>query len=361
VDFSQALEQLKVGRKVTRDGWNGKDQWVVRQNGYPEGIPLNRNTAQATGIAEGTVMVFEPYFMLYTPWSTFVPWTPSTGDLNADDWSVYYAEADSARETAEILADPQAMADLAQAMADLAEAADDGMPYSPEELGVALQVSRFEKADISDKEAARFRLMRTLLLPVIARQRAEDGTPLLFPPTDTVGVAEAIHGFVGVIIRLQGDLEAATKDIRRYRDQHDQVRAAVDEALTLGGVTGLSLESDIALLGRQRDEARANLEATVLGNLMDGVDEFERLGVALVPTIADWRKRLGPDVNTDGWAVTVSGHNEPGLGNRVTSVQIDSRDPGYPTRPQRLADAMRLRQSFPTETPDSPEPDPWQP
>lgn len=86
MDFSDALRAAKQGEKITRDGWNGEGQWVVAQRGYPEGVPLNSNTAQATGIPEGTVVVFAPYLMIRTTEGVFAPWLASQGDLFADDW-----------------------------------------------------------------------------------------------------------------------------------------------------------------------------------------------------------------------------------------------------------------------------------
>lgn len=42
-----ALELLKKGAKVAREGWNGKGMFVVYQKGYPDGIPCNAQTAAA--------------------------------------------------------------------------------------------------------------------------------------------------------------------------------------------------------------------------------------------------------------------------------------------------------------------------
>ena len=90
-DFGWALTQLRQGHKVCRVGWNGKGYWIVYQKGYPDGIPINDNTAQATGIAKGTVCKFGPYLMLKTGEKgdgagAFVPWLPSITDLLATDW-----------------------------------------------------------------------------------------------------------------------------------------------------------------------------------------------------------------------------------------------------------------------------------
>lgn len=93
MDFGQALTALKSGSRVTRAGWNGKGMFVVHQKGYPDGIGINRNTAEATGIPEGTVCVFRAYLMMRTVDAEFVPWVASQTDLLAEDWQVVGASA----------------------------------------------------------------------------------------------------------------------------------------------------------------------------------------------------------------------------------------------------------------------------
>lgn len=83
-----AIEAAKNGEKVARNGWNGKGMYVVYQKAYPEGIPINKNTAESTGIPVGTVCRFLPYLMLKTADGAFVPWLISQTDALADDWSI---------------------------------------------------------------------------------------------------------------------------------------------------------------------------------------------------------------------------------------------------------------------------------
>jgi hypothetical protein len=86
--FEQALKDAKAGHKINRLGWSNPKMYVVIQRGYPDGIPINRNTAEATGIPEGTEQRFLPYLMQRTAEGDFVPWTPSQVDLLANDWVV---------------------------------------------------------------------------------------------------------------------------------------------------------------------------------------------------------------------------------------------------------------------------------
>ena len=100
MNFSEALDFLKQGSKIQRVGWNGKGMWLVLQKAYPEGIEINKNTAEATGISEGHICNFLPYIMMKvadvvdpkgdTPKmaTTFVPWLASQTDVLAEDWRV---------------------------------------------------------------------------------------------------------------------------------------------------------------------------------------------------------------------------------------------------------------------------------
>ena len=87
-DFGWALQALKDGNKIARSGWNGKGMWLVYQKGYPDGIAINANTSEATGLAEGTVCRFRPYILMYTAQGDFVPWLASQSDLLANDWTI---------------------------------------------------------------------------------------------------------------------------------------------------------------------------------------------------------------------------------------------------------------------------------
>jgi hypothetical protein len=89
-DFSQALLHLKDGSKVARTGWNGKNMYIVLQKGYPNGMAINKNFAEATGIPENTVCKFLPYIMMKTAdeKNTFVPWLASQTDILGTDWTL---------------------------------------------------------------------------------------------------------------------------------------------------------------------------------------------------------------------------------------------------------------------------------
>lgn len=88
VGFDKALVACISGKKIQRSGWNGKGMYVTYQKAYPDGIAINKNTAEATGLVEGTVCRFHPYLMMKTADNMFVPWLVSQTDLLAKDWSI---------------------------------------------------------------------------------------------------------------------------------------------------------------------------------------------------------------------------------------------------------------------------------
>lgn len=88
MDFGEALKALKEGSLAAREGWNGKGMWIALQKAYPQGIPINKNTAEATGLPEGEVHRFLPYLMMKTAQGDFVPWLASQTDILAEDWSL---------------------------------------------------------------------------------------------------------------------------------------------------------------------------------------------------------------------------------------------------------------------------------
>ena len=100
MNFGKVLEALKEGKKVARNGWNGKGMYVVLQKGYPDGITINKNTQEALNLPEGTIVGFRPYLMMACPKGSTnhfgktennidcIPWLPGHGDLLAEDWEV---------------------------------------------------------------------------------------------------------------------------------------------------------------------------------------------------------------------------------------------------------------------------------
>ncbi len=88
VRFGEALRLLRQGKRMARRGWNGKGLSVVYQKGYPQGIPCNKQTAEAWGMNEGDLFKCEPYLQISTVDGSHAMWVPSIRDCLAEDWEV---------------------------------------------------------------------------------------------------------------------------------------------------------------------------------------------------------------------------------------------------------------------------------
>jgi len=89
MDFSDILHLLKSGEagKVARSCWGG-GEFVVLQRGYPDGIPANKNTANAFAMKEGDLFVCNPYFQKRNADGSHSMWSPLSDDCLAFDWVI---------------------------------------------------------------------------------------------------------------------------------------------------------------------------------------------------------------------------------------------------------------------------------
>ena len=67
-DFGSAIDELKAGERVQREGWNGKGMWLELQ--VPD---------------EHSKMTL-PYIFMSTSQGDLVPWLASQTDILATDW-----------------------------------------------------------------------------------------------------------------------------------------------------------------------------------------------------------------------------------------------------------------------------------
>jgi hypothetical protein len=83
MNFSEILVLIKKGKKAFRQGWNGKNQFVLMVPGTAApAIPELANVVDG----HGDVRV-GPYFVIWTG-TTINTWVPSVSDLFAEDWDV---------------------------------------------------------------------------------------------------------------------------------------------------------------------------------------------------------------------------------------------------------------------------------
>jgi hypothetical protein len=76
MNFGQALNSVKIGSKISREGWNGKGLWIELQ------------------IPDANSKMTLPYLYINYPSDSKntpgarVPWLASQTDILADDWNI---------------------------------------------------------------------------------------------------------------------------------------------------------------------------------------------------------------------------------------------------------------------------------
>jgi hypothetical protein len=88
MNFGEAIEELKAGKKVARSGWNGKGMWIVLMPSlYLEAEVVNGRTSKHLG--EGTDLDSQPYIAMFTANKQWQPgWLASQADILAEDWEI---------------------------------------------------------------------------------------------------------------------------------------------------------------------------------------------------------------------------------------------------------------------------------
>lgn len=85
MNFGSALQALKNGQKVAREGWNGKGMFLF----LVPGSVFKVNRAPLLGIyPEGTEINYCPHVDMKTADGKVVPWLCSQTDMLAEDWVV---------------------------------------------------------------------------------------------------------------------------------------------------------------------------------------------------------------------------------------------------------------------------------
>lgn len=74
MNFGQALETLKQGKRVARTGWNGKEMWL--RIVFPERSDFDYGYDN------------HPYIEMKTAQNYLVPWLASQVDMLAEDWVI---------------------------------------------------------------------------------------------------------------------------------------------------------------------------------------------------------------------------------------------------------------------------------
>ncbi|PHR91135.1 MAG: hypothetical protein COA69_13430 [Robiginitomaculum sp.] len=95
MSFGLAIEAAKLGNKIARKGWNGKNMFVAFMpslslppfNTQDTARKVNDRTAKWIG--EDKPLDCQPYFAMYNAQEQWIPgWLATQSDMLADDWHV---------------------------------------------------------------------------------------------------------------------------------------------------------------------------------------------------------------------------------------------------------------------------------
>lgn len=81
MNFGEAIEALKKGNNVQREGWNGKGMHIYLENHF--------NCLVGKGGGLEHTRKYLPVICMYTAQQTHQPgWNASTADVLAEDWQI---------------------------------------------------------------------------------------------------------------------------------------------------------------------------------------------------------------------------------------------------------------------------------
>jgi hypothetical protein len=83
MNFGQAVEAVKEGKRIGRTGWNGKGMYVY----YVPGGDYATQTESAKK-EFGDFAHYNPYLAIKTVQGSVSTWVPSINDVLAEDWEI---------------------------------------------------------------------------------------------------------------------------------------------------------------------------------------------------------------------------------------------------------------------------------
>lgn len=85
LNFGQAIEAAKQGKKIAREGWNGSGMfaYIVPAQSYPAQTEIAKSY-----FGENAMVPYRAYWALKTAQEDIATWTPSGSDTLAEDWIV---------------------------------------------------------------------------------------------------------------------------------------------------------------------------------------------------------------------------------------------------------------------------------
>ncbi len=94
MDFGQAIRALKEGKRVSREGWNGKNMWLSLSGRDASTKEITSdcfwsdNNANYADVNGGTAKVLPCITMKTATGEILMGWLASQTDMLAEDWGV---------------------------------------------------------------------------------------------------------------------------------------------------------------------------------------------------------------------------------------------------------------------------------
>ena len=85
MDFGDAIRAMKSGKRVAREGWNGKGMFLFLVNGST--FTVNREPLVSI-LGEGAQVQYHAHIDMKTAQGYVVPWLASQADMLSDDWGI---------------------------------------------------------------------------------------------------------------------------------------------------------------------------------------------------------------------------------------------------------------------------------
>jgi len=89
ITFGEAHRALEAGKKVAREGWNGKGMWIMHVPGTDGVHPKPGTPYYEAGFTGPAPVTIDPHIDMFTARGTMQPgWQPTQADMLAKDWHI---------------------------------------------------------------------------------------------------------------------------------------------------------------------------------------------------------------------------------------------------------------------------------
>lgn len=85
MNIGQAVEAMRQGQRVAREGWNGKNMYLFLVPGSV--FKVNREPLLSM-LGEGTEVQYHAHVDMKTAQGYVIPWLCSQADLLSNDWQI---------------------------------------------------------------------------------------------------------------------------------------------------------------------------------------------------------------------------------------------------------------------------------